>query len=111
MTLPKLRVEDGMIIGRQNGMLWRSHRRHLIARLRCLLVGHDFSSWWTDDYEGPGEVLDPDEPDSFMPYCSRPSRPDEYGHRSCRNRCGTMEQRWPEREAPRLWREAVRSCA
>lgn len=108
MTLPELRREDGMIVGYRRSRIARRLRHHLAARLTHLLRPHDWSPWHTDDYEGPGELMEPDDPDSFMPYLSRDSRPGEYGHRSCRRRfCGAFEQRWPEDQAPRLWREKV----
>lgn len=108
MSLPVLRREDDMIIGRTRRPFLRSRWRRIRVLTHCILFGHDFYPWTTDDYDGPGELMDPDDPDSFMPYLSRPSRLGEYGHRSCRRRCGTFEQRYPEDQAPALWREVPR---
>jgi hypothetical protein len=58
----------------------------------CVLIGHDWGDWQTDDDDGPGEFLD-DDLDSFMPYCSRKARPGEFAIRRCTG-CGITERRW-----------------
>jgi hypothetical protein len=75
---------------------WRRFPPRLIRIGRataCLLIGHDWGDWQTDDYDGPGEFMD-DDPDSFMPYCSRKARPGEFAIRGC-SCCGITERRWP----------------
>jgi hypothetical protein len=99
VTWPDLRVEDGLIIGRSSGRLWRRWRRHAWRRLVCWARGHKWGEWMID-MDGPGEWLDER---SFMPYCSRESRPGEYGLRVCERRCGTSEARWPTAIAPSGW--------
>lgn len=83
---------DELTIKRSSGRIYRRWWRHAWARLRCRLFGHDWSEWLIDDMDGPGEYIDGD-PDAFMPYTSRPSRPGEWGMRSCQRSCGTSEVR------------------
>jgi hypothetical protein len=84
-----------------SGLMWPPPRLvQLLAMARCKLGGHPWRSWNIDDMEGPGEpIMDGDEEVAFMPYCSRISRPGEFGTRSCR-RCGACEMRWPVADAP-----------
>lgn len=103
-----LLVEDGTVTGRSFKRLYRSRIRHLIAWFTCLLHDHDFGEFTIDDLDGPGELLDEDDPDSFMPWTSRPSKPGEFGIRTCRRRCGAMEVRWPVEEMPGAWRDALK---
>lgn len=95
-----------MLIGRTRSWLkrWPFAYKTVWARLVCLLRGHDFSPWQIDDIDGPGEHM---EGGGFMPYCSRESRPGEFGIRVCRRHCGTSERRWPEADAPALWRAQI----
>lgn len=77
----------------------------LMAIARCMVDGHLWSDWAIDDADGPGEWLGPD---AFMPYCSRSSRPGEFGTRACR-RCSALETRWPAAQAGPLFRGRARA--
>lgn len=77
---------------------FRGRWQQLRTRLRCWRQGHDWTPWTIDDMDGPGEHI---EGGGFMPYCSRDSRPGEFGIRSCRNSCGNVESRWPAHTAPK----------
>jgi hypothetical protein len=72
--------------------------------VHCSVFGHDWSLWAIDDIDGPGEHFDDG---GFMPYLSRPSRPGEFGTRSCRD-CRAVETRWPLREMPPLFAGRMR---
>lgn len=100
---PKVRKEGLYLISRSRWRLLGSRFRYAKRQLACALFDHAWSEWLIDDYEGPGEYLDGD-PDSFMPYCSRPSRRGEFGTRTCRRYCGVHETRYPVDEAPAWWR-------
>jgi hypothetical protein len=107
ITLPEIRREDGCLIGRHSSWtkLWvRPRLRQIAARIHCRLCGHHWHSFTTDDMHGPGEDID----GFFMPFTSRNSLPGEWGYRTCWRRCGTFESRWPEDEAPNLWKAKVR---
>lgn len=90
----------------RSGWRWPPPRLLQFGRIAgCSVRGHDWSSWSIDDMDGPGEYMT-DDPDSFMPYCSRDSRPGEFGSRVCR-RCSAIETRWPAGAAP-TWFEGHR---
>lgn len=82
-----------------SGLRWPPPRlKQLLAIVECWVRHHDWTTWQIDDYDGPGELLDPADPDSFMPWLSRESRHKEYGSRACA-RCGLWQQREP------IWRD------
>lgn len=72
----------------------RGRLRQYLRVAQCALSGHRWRDWQTDDYDGPGELLVPGDPDSFMPYFSRPARDGEFATRSCRH-CRATEMRRP----------------
>lgn len=76
---------------------WRRGRlRQLARRLRCTLLGHDWSAWSIDDVDGPCEPLPNGD---LMPLLARESRPGEFGSRACRQDCGGVQWRRPASDA------------
>jgi hypothetical protein len=61
-------------------------------RARCILDGHQWSSWMIDDYDGPCEPLPGG---GVMPLLARESRPGEFGTRACQRHCGAVQIRHP----------------
>lgn len=88
--------------------------RQLWRRLVCRIRRHEWSEWVCDDYEGPGELMEPDDPDSFMPYCNRRARDGEWASRHCTRGgimtgCGWGQERVPADEAPPLFAGKIMS--
>ena len=88
MTLYRVGTSQGPVPRR-----WGRRARWWADRFACRVQGHTWGAWRIDDYDGPGLQVGED-PEDWMPWCSRESRDGEYGDRRC-ERCRAGEQRWP----------------
>lgn len=79
--------------------LWISYSRftlvpprliQLCLQARCLLLGHNWSDWTTDDWDGPMS------PDGEFPLIRRYAYDGEEAIRRCQNDCGLLEYRFQE---------------